>query len=132
MLKIRIKELRLQSNLSQAKLGAALNLTQQAVAKWEKGVAEPDVETLNKLACYFNVTVDYLLGNSNSTDGLQKEHPALSQREKDALKVYNTLAELNDGNPLTQNQMQALLTYFKNDADYFRFLMSKDKTAYSV
>jgi len=132
MLKARIKELRLQGNLSQAKLGAALNLTQQAVAKWEKGVAEPDIETLSKLSCHFNVSVDYLLGNSNSTDSTQKEHLPLSQIERDALEVYNLLTELNDGHPLTQNQVQTLLAYFKDDADYFRFLMNKDKQAYSI
>ncbi|MCL2674895.1 MAG: helix-turn-helix domain-containing protein [Defluviitaleaceae bacterium] len=135
MIKTRIRELRLQDNLSQAKLGAALNLTQQAVAKWEKGAAEPDIETLGKLSGYFNVTIDYLLGNSNCiniTSNTQKEHLPLSQIERDALEVYNLLTELNDGNPLTQSQVQTLLTYFKDDADYFRFLMNKDKQAYRI
>ena|GEM_PF-3325691 len=129
MLKTRIKELRLQDNLSQAKLGATLNLTQQAIAKWEKGTAEPDTETLGKLSCFFNVTIDYLIGNSNNPlpMGTQKEHLSLSQREKDALEVYNVLSELNDGFMLTQCQIQSLLAYFKEDADYFRFLMNKSK-----
>ena len=127
MLKNRIKELRMQDNLSQAKLGATLNLTQQAIAKWEKGTAEPDTETLGKLSCFFNVTTDYLLGNSNSPEPLntQKEHQ--SQKEKDALEVYNMLSELNDGFMLTQRQLQNLLAYFRDDADYFRFLLSKGK-----
>jgi len=130
MLKTRIKELRLQGNLSQAKLGAALNLTQQAIAKWEKGVAEPDIETLGRLSCYFNVTTDYLLGNPGITSisqNTQKEHLPISQIEKDALEVYNMLTELNDGNPLTHDQVQVLLTYLRDDAEYFRFLMNKDK-----
>jgi transcriptional regulator with XRE-family HTH domain len=57
--------MRIKRKISQTILGAHVNLTQQAVAKWEKGIAEPDSETLACLADFFNVTTDYLLGKSN-------------------------------------------------------------------
>ena len=86
MLKNRIKELRDAAEISQAKLGAVLNLTQQAIAKWEKGIAEPDSENIGRLADYFNVTTDYLLGKSN-TPGLQTPaHPTKPPSIEEMLK----------------------------------------------
>lgn len=62
----KIKECRKNSNMSQEKLGKYLDVSQQAVGKWEKNAAEPDSATLLKLATLFNVTVDYLLGNDKN------------------------------------------------------------------
>jgi transcriptional regulator with XRE-family HTH domain len=62
----RIKILRQQKDLSQQELAKIVGKTQQAVGLWEKeGGNEPDHETLNKLADYFNVSTDYLLGRTD-------------------------------------------------------------------
>lgn len=58
----RLKQLRFDKKISQAKLAEMVSLSQQAVCKWEKNVSEPDSETLKILAQFFGVTVDYLLG----------------------------------------------------------------------
>ena len=58
-----LKELRATKDMTQADLAKLLGITQQAVAKWERGKAEPDYDTLKKLSEYFHVTTDYLLGN---------------------------------------------------------------------
>lgn len=55
----RIKDLRLEKGVSQNKLAKALGLTQQAISAYENGLREPDLETLNKIANFFNVSVDY-------------------------------------------------------------------------
>ena len=60
----RLKKLRYQKKVSQAALAGELGFSQQAVGKWETGVATPDPDTLRNIAQYFNVTVDYLLGTS--------------------------------------------------------------------
>lgn len=65
MLAKKIRELRNEKGISQSSLANHLGLTQQAIAKWEKGIAEPDSVTLNKLASFFNVSVDFLLGRTN-------------------------------------------------------------------
>lgn len=62
----RLRIYRLKKGISQQKLGILLSVSQQAVGKWEKGIAEPDSLTLNKLANYFGITVDYLLGRTDS------------------------------------------------------------------
>lgn len=61
----RLKELRMDANISQKKLSENLCLSQQAVAKWETGKSTPDPETLLKIAEYFDVSVDYLLGKTD-------------------------------------------------------------------
>lgn len=62
-----VKNLRLlreETGLSQQKLADMLNISQQAIFKYEKTSNEPDISTLIKLAEIFDVTVDYLIGNS--------------------------------------------------------------------
>jgi transcriptional regulator with XRE-family HTH domain len=60
-----IKTLRAEKGISQASLANILGLSQQAIAKWETGNSEPDSDMLDKLASFFNVSVDYLLGRTN-------------------------------------------------------------------
>lgn len=62
-----VKNLRLlreEAGLSQQKLADMLSISQQAIFKYEKTANEPDIFTLIKLAEIFDVTVDYLIGNS--------------------------------------------------------------------
>lgn len=62
----RLKELRRTKKISQVALAKELNITQQAVGKWETGRSQPDPDTLRRLADYFGTTVDYLLARSES------------------------------------------------------------------
>lgn len=59
----RLKQLRDSRHLSQQKLADALQVAQATVASWEVGRTEPSHSALNAIAAYFNVSVDYLLGN---------------------------------------------------------------------
>ena len=62
----RIKKLRDEKNISQFELSEFLGISQQALSKWENEKTEPDNDSLVKLANYFNVSTDYLLGNSET------------------------------------------------------------------
>ncbi len=62
---IRLKELRIENGLSQQKLAKEINVTQKAIDFWEKGINEPKASYIIKLAKYFKVTTDYLLGVEN-------------------------------------------------------------------
>lgn len=60
----KLKDLRKsRDSMSQADLAGILGVTQQAVGRWEKDLNMPDFDTLKKIAEYFDVTTDYLLGN---------------------------------------------------------------------
>lgn len=63
----RIKIERNKKGISQAALGELLQLTQQAVGKWEKNLAEPDSETLLRLSDIFEIPVSSLLGREEKS-----------------------------------------------------------------
>ena len=58
----RLLELRKEKNLSQAGLAKALDVSYAVVCYWETDRSEPTAPNLVKIANYFDVSVDYLLG----------------------------------------------------------------------
>lgn len=61
----RLKELRAQSGLTQQQVAEKLNIRQQSYARYEYGSGEPNLETVVKLSHMFDVSCDYLLGESD-------------------------------------------------------------------
>lgn len=61
----RLKELRVEKELTQEKLGEIFNVRKGTVSNWENGNRFPDENTIIKLADFFNVSIDYLLGRTN-------------------------------------------------------------------
>ena len=67
----RLKNLRKEVGLTQVDVAGKLGISQQAYASWERGVKKPTQENLVKIAQILNVSVDYLVGNSEKrTDEL--------------------------------------------------------------
>lgn len=81
----RIKQLREKRGLIQEILAAELGITQQMLSKYERDVTFIKVDILKKIAVYFNVTTDYLLGLSEVKRDLQGQ-----------MKVNETLDEYYD------------------------------------
>ena len=71
----KIKEIRKRFGLSQESLAEIMNVSRQAITKWESDDGIPDVSNLQELSKVFNLTVDYLLDNNNSL-------PALSMKKE--------------------------------------------------
>ncbi|MFZ5975234.1 MAG: helix-turn-helix domain-containing protein [Bacillota bacterium] len=65
MLNERLIKLRTEQNKTQKQVAADLNLNYQRYNHYETGKRQPDNETLQKLADYFDTTTDYLLGRSD-------------------------------------------------------------------
>lgn len=59
----RLRELRKERNLSQRQVAEELFVGQTTISGWEKAKKEPSLDILQMLANYFDVTVDYLIGN---------------------------------------------------------------------
>ena len=76
--------------ISQQALAEALGISQQSVNRYENHKVEPDIDTLIKMADYFGVTVDYLIGRTESntlhelysSSIIQKYH-SLGKKERD-------------------------------------------------
>ena len=87
-----LKLLREEKGWSQQKLAEMLNITQQTVFKYEQKSNEPDISTLIQIAEIFEVSVDFLIGNSEirekNTNSMQ---PVLTKAEISHIKQYRSL-----------------------------------------
>lgn len=70
----RLRSLRIENKLTQEELGNKLNLTKANISKYETGRLEPNIETINNLANFFNVSIDYLLANTNVRNPYRTEN----------------------------------------------------------
>lgn len=64
----KISALRKLNNITQAELGAALNVTSQAVSKWERNESEPDFSTLTNMCKLFNIKLDDFVNENFQLD----------------------------------------------------------------
>lgn len=62
-----LKSLRTARGMTQEELAKVLKISRSTVGMYENGSREPDYETLEAIADYFNVDIDYLLGRTNKT-----------------------------------------------------------------
>lgn len=69
-----IKKLRSENKMSQNDIAARLSISRQAYSLYENGKREPSIDTIQQLAEIFNVSTDYLLGNSD-----KKEKPLVNE-----------------------------------------------------
>lgn len=88
----KIKELRNEKNLSQLDIAQITGFAKNTICAWEKGRAQPNFETLIKLADVFEVSIDYLLGRENDF-GIVKVKNELTTGEETLLGYYRKLNE---------------------------------------
>ena len=67
-----LKMLRNEKNMSQQELADALGISKSSINMYERGERQPNFETLETIADYFNVDIDYLLGRTNKTTKIIK------------------------------------------------------------
>ena len=92
-----ITDLRKTAGVTQEQLATALNVSSQAVSKWETNTCQPDTMTLPLIADYFHVSVDYLFYGKDYTyddiyDKIRTKVSSFPQMSKDsyeeALKIF--------------------------------------------
>ena len=70
-----LKKLRKEKGLSQEEIAAKLNVVGRTYGSWERNEREPDFSTLCKIADFFNVSTDYILGRVPMNIEVKKETP---------------------------------------------------------
>lgn len=92
---MRLKELRTEKNLSQEEIAKEIGTSQTNIGRWEKGLNEPSSGFVIKLANFFEVSTDYLLGRSddfgNVTVTTASPSAALTPDEQEILETYRNL-----------------------------------------
>ena len=85
----RLRKLRRERNLTQTELANSLNVSNGTIAMWETEKRQPDLDMVSKIASFFNVSVDYLMGREQKIDnnvaGVQLE------RQTVKIPVYGTI-----------------------------------------
>lgn len=112
-MKSRIKELRKKRGLMQQRLASELGITQQMLSKYERDVTFIKVDVLKKIAKYFNVTTDYLLGVSDVKRDLQRQMIMNETLDEyyDLVEVYKEL------DPYDQEMIWSIIQVVKRTSD---------------
>lgn len=88
-----LKELRKNRNLTQSELGMRVGLSKAVVSKYENGLGYPSFDMLIRIADFFGVTTDYLLGVENRKT---IDVSFLTDSQVDA--IHRIIAEFNISN----------------------------------
>ena len=88
---IRLLGLRSEKKLSQRDMAKKFNISQGTYNNWENSKTEPSVEQLIQLSDFFDVSVDYLIGRSDSYQYESKLEPNVKNFQM--LKIFNNLSE---------------------------------------
>lgn len=102
----KLRELRELKGLSQEELGKVLNKTKNNISQYETGKREPDLETLNKIADFFNVTTDYLLGRTDNPTGMILTNKELDNYLPEEAKQRKIEVEIEKKPNLTEEELK--------------------------
>ena len=94
---VRIKELRIEKNLTQKEIAVKLGLTAHNIGDWERGKAEPSAFWLTKLADFFGCSVDYLIGREDDfgvISNTNSEEEDLTELERELVDLFRELPEI--------------------------------------
>ncbi|HFI0682477.1 TPA: helix-turn-helix domain-containing protein [Streptococcus suis] len=97
----RLRELRKSKNLKQSDLSTALDMTVPTISAYENNTRTPDIYTAKKLATYFNVTTDFLLGND------------ISDQPTDLKQIIRNQSMTFDGKPLSDRDVAVIESFLK-------------------
>lgn len=109
----RIKQLRQKRGVIQGILAAELGITQQMLSKYERDITLIKVDILKKIAAYFNVTTDYLLGVSDVKRDIKGQ-----MKVNETLDAYYDLVEVyKDLDPYDQEMIWSIIQTVKKTSD---------------
>lgn len=83
----KLQKIRKENNITQEQLADKLNVSRQAVSKWESGTAYPDTEKLIQISKIFNVTLDELINDKKSDTKKEKE----KEKKVDFLGIFDDI-----------------------------------------
>jgi len=112
----RLAKLRKEHNLTQEDLAKKLNISAQAISKWENDLTAPDIDTLIKLSDIFNISLDELLKN-------EKSHSVIVNEKKDINKMMlKILVKTQKGDNIKVNLPVAIIKIFLENGNISHFI----------
>ena len=104
----RLKTLRLEAKLTQKEISNRLEISQPTYQRYEKSEREPNQEMLQKISSLFNVTIDYLFGNTDNRN--------TSNIDDDLEKSLDTFKSF-DGKPMSDHDREKIREILKEMFD---------------
>lgn len=121
---LRLRELRTSRKLSQQNLADYLNISKSSVNMYERGEREPGLDTLEAIADFFNVDLDYLSGKTSEIKAFAIDKSVQYKLSPNVRRIMDNIVILND------DGLEALADYsdFLKDQTKFKKVLS-DKDA---
>ena len=89
-----LKILRTEFSITQKQLADVIGVSQQSINKYENHNIEPDIETLKRIADYFETSIDFLVGYSSERRKAGISSPQdISRQENSLIRKYRTLTQ---------------------------------------
>lgn len=115
MLSDKLKQLRKEKNLSQYEAAKLLGFSRGKLANYEQASRQPDYDTLKKIANFYDVSIDYLLGRSKTTDLTDNEKEFMEDSKELTIKELTEKYELNiDGEKATEEEIKAAIAFIRS------------------
>lgn len=87
-----LKLLRIQKGMSQQKLADAMNVSQQAIYKYENDICQPNLQMLKELSSFFDTSIDYIVGDTENPRRIDfMAENDLTQTELHHMQLYRRL-----------------------------------------
>lgn len=119
----RLKYLRKEKKLTQNDMAELLGITRQGYAKYENELGEPDIKAIHKLANFFDVSTDFLLGRSDiRKNDLYLAIEDLTPAQKEVLSFF-----LNSDTLALQQRPEHLLDALEEFELYYEMLKKREK-----
>lgn len=111
----RIALLREKNALTQEELSSKLGISRASLSHYETSRREPDYDTINKIASFFNVSIDYLLGRTNKSDSVldQDVRDFVDNLELSDDKILEKFALTVDGSKLTTEEARRFIAFVR-------------------
>lgn len=107
---LRLREIRKENGISLKKLGEIVGVAESTMSLYENEKRQPDYDTLNKLADYFNVTTDYLLGREEKTTLTIKDKKEITEiLESTRQQLLSQEGLMFDGEPASEEDVQKII-----------------------
>lgn len=107
----RLKSLRKEKGLTLEQMATDLGTTKVTLSRYENGIREPKGETLNLIANYFNVSIDYLFARTDDRNSLSNEDKVDVKVAIDEVLSSLEYSEglMFDGEPMDKNEFDSFL-----------------------
>ena len=112
----RLTNLREKKNLYQKDIAEIFNIEQATVSNWEKGKRIPDSDMLIKLANFFEVSVDYLLGNDAPITDNEKELKEIEMLKQ--LLIRNNFMHSHED--LSKEELDKLIKFVNANKEFLK------------